>query len=336
MRPFFCLFQVIAGAAFHNFTLIINVVLQHFLQGEDFGSAVDQRQHNHPKGVLQLGKTIQLIEHHLGIGGCLQLNHNAHPFLAGIVCDVVDAFDPLILHQIHHGFDQVLLVDHIGDFGNHNAETVAVTFFNLGFTPQNHLASTGGIRRPNAGVTHNHPAGGEVGSLDVLAQLRKFRFGIVDEVAHGVHHLAQIVGRDVGCHTNRNPLGAVDQQTGNPRRQGKGFFQTVIVVGLKIHRFFVNIPQHFHSGFGQFCLGIPISSGRIAVNRTKVPLSVHHHIPQGEILCHTYQRIVHRCVPVGMVPPQHRTNRVGALAVCLFGVQVILIHSIQNAAVYRF
>ena len=59
----------------------------------------------------------------------------------------------------------------------------------------------------------------KVGPLDMFHQLGDGRIRFVDQVDASFHHFAQIVRRNVGRHADRDPLRAVDEQIGKPRRQ---------------------------------------------------------------------------------------------------------------------
>ena len=72
--------------------------------------AVDQRHHVHAEGVLQLRLLVQVVQHHLGHFAALQLDHDAHARLVGLVLDVADAFELLLVHQLGHALLQRLLV----------------------------------------------------------------------------------------------------------------------------------------------------------------------------------------------------------------------------------
>ena len=54
----------------------------------------------------------------------------------------------------------------------------------------------------------------EVRSLDELQQFFGSGVRVVDAVEGRINNLAQVVGRDVGCHTDGDPLRTVDQEVG--------------------------------------------------------------------------------------------------------------------------
>ncbi len=54
---------------------------------------------------------------------------------------------------------------------------------------------------------------------------------MIDDVAHAVNDLTEVVGRDVGRHTNRNTRRAVDEQVGNTGRQNNRLLALLVEVG---------------------------------------------------------------------------------------------------------
>ena len=67
---------------------------------------VHQGQHIDGKGGLQLGLGKQAVEHHLGVGVPLQLDDDAHTVAVGLVPDVGDALQTLVLHLVGHVLDE--------------------------------------------------------------------------------------------------------------------------------------------------------------------------------------------------------------------------------------
>ena len=117
--------------------------------------------------------------------------------------------------------------------------------------------------------------------------------------------------------------------------QHRGLFQAVIVVRLKIHRLLVDVLEHLHRELVHPGLGVPVGGGGVAVDRAEVAVAVHQHIAHGEVLGQAHHGVIDRGVPVGVIAPQHRTHRVGALAVGLLRPQGVLIHGVEDAPVHR-
>ena len=329
------LFQLICRAAADDLELEVQIALHHGLQAHDLGHAVIQRQHDYTHGVLQLGVAVELVQHYLRVGVFLDLDQDLHAGAAGgQVVQVTDALNALIFDQVADGFQQAGLVDHVGDLGDHNLIPAVLLLHDLGTATQGDLAAACGICRTDAAASHNHAAGGEIGSLDVLHQARQINFRVINQGNHAADDFAQIVRRDVGGHADRNALAAVDQPVGEPAGQHVGFLLGFVKVRVPVNGILINIRQHFACNFGHAGFGITVSSRGVAVHGTKVALAVNQRITQAEILCQTHHRVIHTGIAVGVVSTQHSTNRIRRLAVRVAGVVAALVHRVQDAAVY--
>jgi hypothetical protein len=102
--------QLENGAPGDHFAPMRQEALEHLLQVEQARLAIDQRHHVHAEGVLQLRLLVQVVEHHLGHFAALQLDHHAHAGLVGLVADVGNALDLLLVDQFGDLFDQVFLL----------------------------------------------------------------------------------------------------------------------------------------------------------------------------------------------------------------------------------
>ena len=329
------LFQVILGAAAHHLVLELDILLDHLLQGHHLGHLVVDGQHDDTHGILQLGVLVQLIQDDLGVGILAHVNHDAHSLAVGLIVQVTDALDPLFLDQVGNVLNEACLVDHVGDLGHNDLGAAILLFLNGGAAAQGDLAAAGGIGSTDAAAAHDDAGGGEIGALDVLHQAGQVDVRVLDIGHTAVNDLAQVVGRDVGGHTNGDALTAVDQQVRETAGQHTGFLLGLIKVGVPVDGILVDIGQHLHGHTAHAGLGVTVSSRGVAIHRTKVTLTIHQRVAQGEILCQTDHGIVNRCVAVGVVGTQHRTNGVGGFAVCMAGVVAALMHGVQDAAVDR-
>ena len=74
---------------------------------------------------------------------------------------------------------------------------------------------------------------------------------------------------------------------------------------------------------------------RVAVYGTEVAVAVHQHIAHGEILSQADQGVIDAGVAVGVIPAQHVAHGGGALAEGVVIGQIVLVHSVEDAAVDR-
>ena len=335
MGAFPGLFQVILGAAAHHLVLELHILLDHLLQGHHLGHLVVDGQHDDTHGILQLGVLVQLIQDDLGVGILAHVNDDAHSLAVGLIVQVTDALDPLFLDQVGNVLNEACLVDHVGDLGHDDLGAAILFFLNGGAAAQGDFAAAGGIGSTDAAAAHDDAGGGEIGALDVLHQAGQVDVRVLDIGHTAVNDLTQVVGRNVGGHTNSDALTAVDQQVRETAGQHTGLLLGLIKVGVPVDGILVDIGQHLHGHTAHAGLGVTVSSRGVAIHRTKVTLTIHQRVAQGEILCQTDHGIVNGCVAVGVVGAQHRTNGVGRFAVCMAGVVAALVHGVQDAAVDR-
>ena len=119
--------------------------LQQFAQAHGSRLAAFQRHHVDAENRLQLRVLIKVVEHDLGVFAATQLEDHAHAVLVGLIADLGDAFDPLLLDQLGDLFLQARLVDLIGQFGNHDRLTVALEGLEMSTRTHHNAATSGGI-----------------------------------------------------------------------------------------------------------------------------------------------------------------------------------------------
>ena len=109
------------------------------------------------------------------------------------------------------------------------------------------------------------PAVGKSGPLDVLHQAGQVDVRVLDIGHTAVNDLTQVVGRDVGSHTNGNALTAVDQQVRETAGQNAGLLLGLIKVGVPVDGILVDIGQHLHGHAAHAGLGVTVSSRGVAI-----------------------------------------------------------------------
>ena len=118
----------------------------------------------------------------------------------------------------------------------------------------------------------------------------------------GVDDLAEVVGRDVGGHADRDPGRAVDQQVGEPCRQNGRLGHRAVVVGRPVDGVLVDVVAEQLLGQpGEADLGVPHGRRRVAVDRAEVALAVDQGVAHGEVLRHADRGVVDRLVAVRVV-----------------------------------
>ena len=251
MRPLLGFFQVIPGAPGENLFLMLEIFVDDLPQGEDFRLllVVHQRQHDDAEAGLQGRLLEQIVQHDLGVGVLFQLDDNAHTVAVGLVPKVGNAVQALVLHLLGNVLDELTLVDLIGKLGDDDPHPVLAVFLKLRPGADDHLAPAGGVGRADAAASHNDAAGREVGAGNMLHQVSKSRFRVVQHAHAGVNDLRQVVGRNVGGHADSDAGGTVDQQVGEAGGKHARLFAGLVEVGVPVHGVLVDVPEHFVGNF---------------------------------------------------------------------------------------
>ena len=334
------LLEIKARAALDNVLLEADILIEDLAQRQHTRLQLaartrHERDVDHRNGILELRIGEQLIEDDLRVRIAANIHDNLHTLARGMVLNVRDTVDALVFDQICHGLDQTRLVYHVRDFCNNDLALAVRQIYDLGLCADFDLAAAGRVGGADAAAAHDNAAGREVRALDELADLVHLRLGMVDDIAGAVDDLREVVRRDVGRHADRDTGRAVYQQVGEAGRQYDRLLALLIEVRLEIDRVFLDIRQHVVCQLGHAGLGITVCCRGVAVHGTEVAVTVDQRIVQRERLRHTHHRVIDRCVAVRMIPAEHITDGRCRLAVGLVRGQAVLVHRVQDTAVYR-
>ena len=182
----------------------------------------------------------------------------------------------------------------------------------------------------------NHRAGGKIGCRHIDHQFIDGNVWVVDKRATGIHHLAQIVGWDIGGHAHGDAACAVDQQMRDARGHHHGFALGLVVIGLEVDGVLVDILQQRFARRRHAHFGIPHGSSAIAVDGSEVSLAVQQRQAQGKILGHAHQGVIDRLITVRMVFADDVADHPGGFSVLLVTGVATLAHGVQNASMNGF
>ena len=306
----------------------------HVLEVELLGPAADQRHHVGAERALQRREAVKLVQHHVGHGVALQLDHDAHALAVGLVADVGDAFDLLLAHQLGDLLDHRRLVHLIRDLGDD--QRLALLAHGLGRDAAAHQdrAAALVIGGADARAAENEAAGREVGPGNDLDQLVDGDGRIVEIGDAGVDHLAEIMRRDVGRHADGDAAGAVDQQIREFRRQHDRLALAAVIVRLEIDRVVLEIVEQRHGGTREPHLGVALGRRRVAVDRAEIPLPVDQRQAHGEFLRQPHQRVVDRLVAVRVILTHRVAGDARRFVVGAVRRVVVLVHREEDAAMH--
>ena len=325
--------ELVARPARHHLELVGDVVPQGLPVGERPRHAVDERNQVHPEALLHLGVLVEVVEDDLGHGLALQLDHYAHAVAVRLVAQIGDVLQLAVLDQLGDLLEQIALVDLVRDLRDHDLGPVALDLLGmgLGLHPYGPPPGLNGVAY--AAQPHDNPPRREIRALDVLCDLLVIQVRVVYQGYRRVDDLAEVVGRDLGGHTDRDAVRPVDEQVREPRRQDLRLFQALVEVRDEVHRVGVYVPQHLGRHAGETGLCVPHRARWIAVHAPEVPLAVHERVTEREVLGHARQRVVYGLVPVRVVLAHDVSDDRRALAVRPVGLQAEILHRVEDSPV---
>ena len=188
------------------------------------------------------------------------------------------------------------------------------------------------IGLPHPAHAVDNPTGGKIRRLDVLHEFVNADIRIVDQGLESVDHLRNVVRRNLGGHAHGNTHGAIAQQVGETPRQNFGLLAGLIVVVDEVDRVFVQVAEHLHSGPAQTGFGVAHGRGRVPIDGTEIPLSIHHGVAHAEFLRHMHQGGIDNGLAMRVVIARSIAGNFGALAKAAVGHQTQIVHRHQNAA----
>jgi hypothetical protein len=295
VRPLARLAQLEHRAPGEHFTAMPQKTLEHLLEVQQPRLAIDQRHHVHAEGVLQLRLLVQAVEHHLGDFTALELDDHAHARLVGLVAQIGDALDALVVDQLADLFEQRPLVHLIRQLVDDDRLAVAL-FEVLEMRPatHHHPPAPGPITFADTGNAVDDAGRRKIGSRHDGDQFVDRHLRVAQQGQTGVHHLTEVVRRNVRRHAYRDTRRTVDQQVRNARRHDQRLLLRAVVVGPEIDRFLVDIGQQLVADSRHAHFGVAHRRRIVAVYRAEVALPVDQHVAQGKILRHAHDRVVDR------------------------------------------
>ena len=200
---------------------VLNEVCHHVVEIQELWTALYKSNAIHRETRLQCSIFVEFIEHYLCIGVTLDLDDDTH-IAFGLITDTRDSFDLLIVHKVSDILHQIRFYHTIWQLTNHDTLAAIILGLNLCFRANNHTTTTCLVRIAHALVTIYSTTRWEVRRLDMLHKFCHgdwLYFGILHtchsvlHIGHTtVNHLAQVVGRHIGCHTYCNTTSTIHQQ----------------------------------------------------------------------------------------------------------------------------
>ena len=295
-----------------NFFAVLKIVVEHLLEVQALRATFDKGQVVHVEVGLQVCIQEQMIDGDLGNSILLELDDDSDSVTSGLVPDCGNVLQDIILAQVVDLLDQCGLVYLIGDFREHDALVRLVVLYVV-HAAQDDLSLSGLESIPDSFCSADFAVGREVGAFHVLHELQNRDVRVLDQRAEGVRDLAEVVGRHVVCHTDRDSAGSVGKKEGEACRKNLGLLEGFIEVGYEIDRILVDILEHELAHACHLGFSVSVCCGWVTVNRSEVSLRLDNRIAHGEVLGQSDQGIVDRCISVRVELTEDVSDRSGAL-----------------------
>ena len=258
----------------------------------------------------------------------------AQGFLAGLHLGVGEFFN---------FFQHLLAADTGWQLVHHQLPLTPRQVFNHPACTHFERAPTGGIGVCNVrGAADDLTATGVIRAGQERQQFFVAELGVFDQRHTGIGHFAQVVAGDFGGHAHGDAAGAIEQRKRQTCGQLLGLFGGTVVVGLEVHRAFVNLVEQQTGDAGQTCLGVTHGCSAIAIARAKIALAIYQWVALRKILRHAHQGVVGGAVAVRVVTAQHIAHHTRTFhRPCAYGTvgsakaQAHARHRIQNAPLHR-
>ncbi len=324
------------GAPGDDFLLVVDVVPQQGLEPERARRAADQADDVGAERRLQRRVLVELREHDLGQLAALQLDPDPHAVAVGLVGDVADAGDDLLVHELGDLREHAVvaaLAHLVRQLRDDDRVVAALLRLDVRDGPHADAAAAGLVGVADALQAHDQRAGREIGALDVLHQALGRDLGIVDQRDRAGDDLAQVVRRDVRRHADGDAGRAVREQIREARRHDRRHQVLLVVVGLEVDDVLVEVAQHLDGDRRQAALRVAHGRGGVAVDVAEVALRINQRVARRERLSQAHERVVDRGVAMGMVLAHAITDDPGALHVRPVRLQAEVLHRVEDAPV---
>ena len=169
----------------------------------------------------------------------------------------------------------------------------------------------------------------------VLHQFIDCYIGIVYVSTAPIYYFVQVMGRYIRRHAHGNTIASVYKQVWNLGRHHGGLLQRVVEVVHHIHRIFLNVVHYVLAHLCQAALCVTHSCWWVAIDRTKVSLSVHKLVAHVPFLSHAYQCAIDRRIAMWVVFSEHLSYDTCTLLIGLITKVAYAAHTVENTTVHR-
>ena len=169
----------------------------------------------------------------------------------------------------------------------------------------------------------------------MLHKINGIDFRIIQHSHASIDNFRQVVGRDIGRHTDSDAGRTIYQKVRETAGQNSRLFPGFVKVRIPVNGILVDIPQHLIGKLRHSCFRITVSCRGVSVHRTEVTVAIHQHITHREVLCKTHHCVVYCRITVGVIFTDNITDTGCRLSKGLVRCKTGFVHRIQNTTVNR-
>ena len=337
VRPVLGPAQLVLRAARDDLALVVEVVADELEQRERPWDALDESDRVVAERRLERRVLEELVEHHLRDSVALELDLDPHPGLVGVVVDVRDLGQHLVVDEVGDLLDDAgvpALLHAVRELRDDDRRLAAAQLLDVRASAHDDAAAAGAVRVADPAAADDDGARREVGALDDLREPLDVDRRVVDHRHDPVDDLAEVVRREVRRHPDGDPGRAVDEQVGEARRQHRRLPARLVVVRLEVDRVGVDVTQQLGRHAGQTALCVSHGGCRVVVDVPEVALAVDERVAKREGLREADERVVDRLVAVRVVGAHHVADHARTLESRSVRLQAGLVHRVENAPMH--
>ena len=327
--------QAVLRSPSNDLDLMVDVVTHSLGEVQGSRHPVHECDHVDPETRLHRSVFVQVVQHDVGIRVTFELDHEPRLAPCRVVLGPADALELTSVHEVCDFLLDRLDRGLIGEFGDDYARG-APRLLDLGDRTQLDRALPCPVGIKDALAPQDRGAGGKIGPFDEPHELVGTGIRMLEHMQRCVDHLTQVVRRDVGGHTHRDPLGAVYEEVREPGGQDHGLVGRTVVVRHQVHGLFVDPGKQLEGQGCEPALGVP--HGRrslVGACAPEIPVTVDQGEPEAEVLHHAHQCVVDGQVTMGVIRTHDLAHDLGAFRVGPVGSKVLIVHRVEDPAVDR-
>jgi hypothetical protein len=137
--------------------------LEDLLERERLGPAVDQGDHDDRERLLERRHRVELVQDDVDVLALADLDLDLHAVAAGQVAHVADAADGILFDEVRDAFDEVRLVQVVGNLDDGDGLLAVLRLFDLDLAAHGDVAAAGLVGAAQAGRAVMMPPVGSPG-----------------------------------------------------------------------------------------------------------------------------------------------------------------------------